>query len=75
MKNARHFVGYVHPAIDPTNHAYARVRLYFGEPDFVHLKLDRRAVAEFADGDEVIYAPWIDPNKVSEHAYDDSAEQ
>lgn len=74
MKNALHFVGFTHPAIaGDARYEYA-VRI-FGQPDIIHKHWDERAKAEVMDGDKVVFASEIDPEKVRMHAYDDSANQ
>lgn len=44
-----HFVGFR----DDRYHAAVRV---FGEPDFIHIGFDRRALREIGEGDTVVFA-------------------
>jgi hypothetical protein len=43
----------------------------FGEPDFFHRVFDRRAVAEFCDGDTVVFARGAE-DRFTEFTFDDS---
>lgn len=72
MRNALHFVGFVHPA-QAHSADYDRAVRMFGVPDFVHRRNDARAQAEIMPGDVAIYARGVDPDKVAPHAFDDSA--
>jgi hypothetical protein len=58
-----HFVGFK----DDRYHAAVRV---WGKPDFYHRFYDRRAVADIALGDKVVFAG---SEEVREYSYDDSA--
>lgn len=43
----------------------------FGQPDFFHKVHDRRAIAEFCDGDLVVFANGSE-SYVNEYTFDDS---
>lgn len=68
---AWHFIGMKHPDQDKDPHFSNAVRV-FGQPDFVHRRFDRRAVAEIAPGDVAVFHASVDPAKVNPHAFDDS---
>lgn len=59
-----HFVGFKD---DRWHNAVA----VWGKPDFVHRFYDRRAVADIAPGDKVVFAD--EPGTVREYSFDDSA--
>ncbi len=50
----------------------ARAVRVFGQPDFIHPRWDRRAVAEIVPGDEVVFAKGTERDVPELHAYDDS---
>lgn len=64
MKNALHFVGF-------RGDEYITAVRLFGLPDFYHYNYDARAVAEFMDGDTVVFANGFE-NKYFPIAYNDS---
>lgn len=66
MKNALHFVGFKDDRVREA------IRV-FGVPDFWHRRYDLRAVAEFAEGDTVVFADGDGTQAVEVHAFDDSA--
>jgi hypothetical protein len=68
MKNALHFVGF-------KNDRFRNALRVFGAPDFWHRRWDRRAIAEVADGDVVVFADGDESQPVAVHAWDDSANQ
>lgn len=62
----RHFVGF-------KDDRYWNAVKTFGKPDFFHRHFDQRAVAEFVEGDTVIFADGDETQPVRQHAFDDSA--
>ena len=50
---------------------YRRATKIFGLPDMIHRVLDPRAVAEFADGDTVVYANGAE-DKFTRYSFNDS---
>ncbi len=68
MKHALHFVGF-------KNDRVRSALKVFGPPDFWHRRYDMRAVAEFANGDTVVFADGDESQPVEIHAWDDSANQ
>lgn len=71
---ALHFIGVFHPAIrsDPR---YDYMVRFFGVPDFVHRRWDRRARDEVVPGDVAIFAEGDESVPVGANAFDDSAFQ
>jgi hypothetical protein len=65
MRRAVHFVGF-------RGDEYTSAVKVFGKPDFVHYHFDRRAIADFAPGDIVVFGPKADPEHVVPFAFDDS---
>jgi len=65
MKNCVHFVGF-------RGDEYNSAVKVFGPPDFVHFHLDRRALADFAPGDTVVFGPAAKPDRVIPFPFDDS---
>lgn len=63
---AVHFVGFRH---DEFNNA----KKIWGNPDFFHRVFDRRAIAEFCEGDTVVFANASEC-KFSQFTFDDSRE-
>ena len=64
MKPILHFVGF-------RGEEYRRAAKIFGLPDMVHRFLDPRAVAEFAEGDTVVYANGAE-DKFTRYSFNDS---
>jgi len=58
--NSLHFVGF-------RGDEYFRAIKVFGEPTFIHICHDKRAVAEFMEGDTVVFGPKGSPDKVCEY--------
>lgn len=58
MKPCVHFVGF-------RGDEYNRACRIWGEPDFVHIRWDRRSAREIADGDTIVFAtgPHDQPHK------------
>ena len=64
MKPILHFVGF-------RGEEYRRAAKIFGLPDMIHRVLDPRAVAEFAEGDTVVYANGAE-DKFTRYSFNDS---
>ena len=64
MQPIMHFVGF-------RGEEYHRATKIFGLPDMVHRFLDPRAVAEFTDGDTVVYANGAE-DKFTRYSFNDS---
>jgi|6_EtaG_2_1085325.scaffolds.fasta_scaffold35286_4 hypothetical protein len=64
MKNALHFVGF-------RGDEYTSAVAVFGKPDFFHKCFDNWALAEFFEGDTVVFANGYE-NKFTEYTFDDS---
>jgi len=62
MNRAVHFVGF-------SDDRYHNAIMAFGKPDFIHRFWDRRAQADVAEDDVVVFAD----DTVSMYVYDDSA--
>ncbi len=60
-----HFVGF------RGNEYHSAVKA-FGPPDFYHRSYDNRAIAEFCDGDLIIFANGYE-SKLTPYTYNDSA--
>lgn len=61
---ALHFVGF-------KGNEYISAIGIFGKPDFFHRVYDNRAIAEFCEGDTVIFANGRE-NKFTEYSFNDS---
>lgn len=60
-----HFIGF-------RGDEFHRACRVFGRPDFVHVYLDHRAIAEIMPGDRVVFANGAENKPINPHAFNDS---
>jgi len=67
MTTAVHFVGF-------RGDEYVSAVRVWGQPDFIHMGWDRRALREIAEGDVIVFAQGDEHQPFAEHNYPDIKE-